>query len=193
MIIHEGYNRVIYIHIPRTGGRYITAYFKNHHITESDYNTFVDDHFEQAHAKIDYYKDYNYKNFTVVRNPFDRFKSSLKRCLPHCNLSLDKFESVKDYDTFLKYLNIIKNTKTLGQFFEKQINFTNKDTYIWKLEDGLGDTFLRWLKVNFDLNTNIRDPKYLAQSNDFNKVKVSDKIEGFIKKYYEEDYKRFKY
>ena len=193
MIIHEGYNRVIYIHIPRTGGRYITAYFKNHHITESDYNTFVDDHFEQAHAKIDYYKDYNYKNFTIVRNPFDRFKSSLKRCLPHCNLSLDKFESVKDYDTFLKYLNIIKNTKTLGQFFEKQINFTNKDTYIWKLEDGLGDTFLRWLKVNFDLNTNIRDPKYLAQSNDFNKVKVSDKIEGFIKKYYEEDYKRFKY
>jgi|SRR5210317_1019812 hypothetical protein len=193
MIIHEGYNRVIYIHIPRTGGRYITAYFKNHHITESDYDIFVDDHFEQAHAKIDYYKDYNYKNFTVVRNPFDRFKSSLKRCLPHCNLSLDTFESVKDYDTFLKYLNIIKNTKTLGQFFEKQINFTNKDTYIWKLEDGLGDTFLRWLKVNFDLNTNIRDPKYLAQSNDFNKVKVSDKIEGFIKKYYEEDYKRFKY
>ena len=193
MIIHEGYNRVIYIHIPRTGGRYVTAYFKNHHITESDYNTFIDDHFEQAHAKIDYYKDYNYKNFTVVRNPFDRFKSLLKRCLPYCNLSLNTFESVKDYDTFLKYLNIMKNTKTLGQFFEKQINFINKDTYIWKLEDGLGDTFLRWLKVNFDLNTNIRDPKYLAQSNDFNKVKVSDKIEGFIKKYYEEDYKRFKY
>jgi hypothetical protein len=193
MIIHEGYNRVIYIHIPRTGGRYVTAYFKNHHITESDYNTFIDDHFEQAHAKIDYYKDYNYKNFTVVRNPFDRFKSLLKRCLPYCNLSLNTFESVKDYNTFLKYLNIMKNTKTLGQFFEKQINFINKDTYIWKLEDGLGDTFLRWLKVNFDLNTNIRDPKYLAQSNDFNKVKVSDKIEGFIKKYYEEDYKRFKY
>jgi len=193
MIIHEGYNRVIYIHIPRTGGRYVTAYFKNHHITESDYNTFIDDHFEQAHAKIDYYKDYNYKNFTVVRKPFDRFKSLLKRCLPYCNLSLNTFESVKDYNTFLKYLNIMKNTKTLGQFFEKQINFINKDTYIWKLEDGLGDTFLRWLKVNFDLNTNIRDPKYLAQSNDFNKVKVSDKIEGFIKKYYEEDYKRFKY
>jgi len=193
MIIHEGYNRVIYIHIPRTGGRYVTAYFKNHHITESDYNTFIDDHFEQAHAKIDYYKDYNYKNFTVVRNPFDRFKSLLKRCLPYCNLSLNTFESVKDYNTFLKYLNIMKNTKTLGQFFEKQINFINKDTYIWKLEDGLGDTFLKWLKVNFDLNTNIQNPKYLARSNDFNKVKVSDKIEGFIKKYYEEDYKRFKY
>ena len=66
MIIHEGYNRVIYIHIPRTGGRYVTAYFKNHHITESNYDTFIDDHFAQAHAKINYYKDYNYKNFTVV-------------------------------------------------------------------------------------------------------------------------------
>ena len=55
MIIHEGYNRVIYIHIPRTGGRYVTAYFKKHHITESDYDTFIDEHFAQAHAKIDYY------------------------------------------------------------------------------------------------------------------------------------------
>ena len=193
MIIHEGYNRVIYIHIPRTGGRYVTAYFKNHHITESNYDTFIDDHFEQAHAKIDYYRKYNYKNFTVVRNPFNKFISSLKRCLPYCNLSLDTFESVKDYDTFLKYLNIMKNTKTLGQFFEKQINFINNDTYIWKLEQGLDDMFLQWLKENFNLNTSIRDPKYKAQTNDFNEVKVSDKTEDYIKKYYEEDYKRFKY
>ena len=193
MIIHEGYNRVIYIHIPRTGGRYVTAYFKNHHITESNYDTFIDEHFEQAHAKIDYYKEYNYKNFTVVRNPFNRFTSVLKRCLPYCNLSLDTFESVKDYDTFLKYLNIMKNTKTLGQFFEKQINFINNDTYIWKLEQGLDDMFLQWLKENFDLNTSIRDPKYKANSNDFNKVKVSDKTEDYIREYYEEDYKRFKY
>ena len=193
MIIHEGYNRVIYIHIPRTGGRYVTAYFKNHHITESNYDTFIDDHFEQAHAKIDYYRKYNYKNFTVVRNPFNKFISSLKRCLPYCNLSLDTFESVKDYDTFLKYLNIMKNTKTLGQFFEKQINFINNDTYIWKLEQGLDDMFLQWLKENFNLNTSIRDPKYKANSNDFNKVKVSDKTEDYIREYYEEDYKRFKY
>ena len=150
MIIHEGYNKVIYIHIPRCAGRHVTAYFKNHHITESNYDTFIDEHFEQAHAKIDYYKDYNYKNFTVVRNPFDRFESTLKRCLPYCNLSLNTFENVKDYDTFLKYLNLMKNTKSLGQFFEKQINFINKDTYIWKLEDSLGDNFLRWLKDNFD-------------------------------------------
>ena len=193
MIIHEGYNRVIYIHIPRTGGRYVTAYFKNHHITESNYDTFIDDHFEQAHAKIDYYKDYNYKNFTVVRNPFDKFKSTLKRCLSYCNLSLNTFEGVKDYDTFLKYLNLMKNTKTLGQFFEKQINFINKDTYIWKLEDSLGDNFLRWLKDNFDLNTSIRNPKYLTWSYDFNEVKVSNETKDYIKKYYEEDYKRFKY
>ena len=193
MIIHEGYNRVIYIHIPRTGGRYVTAYFKNHHITESNYDTFIDDHFEQAHAKIDYYKKYNYKNFTVVRNPFNKFISSLKRCLPYCNLSLDTFESVKDYDTFLKYLNIMKNTKTLGQFFEKQIDFINKDTYIWKLEQGLDNNFLQWLKDKFNLNTSIRDPKYKAQTNDFNEVKVSDKTEDYIKKYYEEDYKKFKY
>ena len=193
MIIHEGYNRVIYIHIPRCAGRHVTAYFKKHHITESDYDTFIDDHFAQAHAKIDYYKDYNYKNFTVVRNPFDRFESAIKRCLPHCNLSLNTFENVKDYDTFLKYLNLMKNTKSLGQFFEKQINFINKDTYIWKLEKGLDDMFLQWLKENFDLNTSIRDPKYKANSNDFNKVKVSDKTEDYIREYYEEDYKRFKY
>lgn len=193
MIIHEGYNRVIYIHIPRTGGRYVTAYFKNHHITESNYDTFINDHFEQAHAKIDYYKDYNYKNFTIVRNPFDRFISSLKRCLPYCNLSLDIFENVKDYDTFLRYLNIMKNTKTLGQFFEKQLDFINNDTYIWKLEQGLDDNFLDWLNKNFNLNTSIKYPKYEAQSNDFNKVKVSNETKDYIKKYYEEDYKRFKY
>ena len=193
MIIHEGYNRVIYIHIPRCAGRHVTAYFKNHHITESNYDTFIDDHFEQAHAKIDYYKNYNYKNFTVVRNPFDRFESTLKRCLPYCNLSLNTFENVKDYDTFLKYLNLMKNTKTLGQFFEKQVDFINKDTYIWKLENSLGDNFLRWLKDNFDLNTNIRNPKYLTWPYDFNEVKVSDKTKDYIKKYYEEDYKRFKY
>ena len=87
----------------------------------------------------------------------------------------------------------MKNTKTLGQFFEKQINFINNDTYIWKLEQGLDDMFLQWLKENFNLNTNIRDPKYKANSNDFNKVKVSDKTEDYIREYYEEDYKRFKY
>ena len=43
MIIHEGYNRVIYIHIPRCAGRHVTAYFKKHHITESDYDTFIDE------------------------------------------------------------------------------------------------------------------------------------------------------
>ena len=103
------------------------------------------------------------------------------------------FENVKDYHTFLRYLNIMKNTKKLGQFFEKQVNFINKDTYIWKLEDKLWDNFLQWLKDNFNLTTNIRDPKYLAWPNDFNKVKVSNETKDYIKKYYEEDYKRFKY
>ena len=87
----------------------------------------------------------------------------------------------------------MKNTKKLGQFFEKQVNFINKDTYIWKLEDKLWDNFLQWLKDNFNLTTNIRDPKYLAWPNDFNKVKVSNETKDYIKKYYEEDYKRFKY
>tara|TARA_B110000285_G_C14878759_1_gene492819 strand:+ start:85 stop:666 length:582 start_codon:yes stop_codon:yes gene_type:complete len=193
MIIHEGYNRVIYIHIPRTGGRYVTAYFKNHHITESDYDTFIDDHFCIAHSKINYYKNYDFKNFTVVRNPYTRFISTLKRCLPECNLPLNVFENVTNYKTFIKYLNKMKNMNGLGQFFEKQINFINDDTYIWKLEYGLHDSFLKWLKDNFDLNINIRDPKYLAWPRDFNKVKVSKKVESFIKKYYKEDYEKFKY
>ena len=40
----------------------------------------------------------------------------------------------------------MKNTKTLGQFFEKQIDFINKDTYIWKLEQGLDNNFFTMVK-----------------------------------------------
>ena len=92
---HSSGKRFLFIHIPRTAGRFLEENFK--------YNGFQDEYeiwnsidgIEVAHFHRELYEKYldvkGIPHITIVRNPIDRFFSAsifLKRMYGECQLSL---------------------------------------------------------------------------------------------------------
>jgi len=182
---------IIFIHIPRTGGSYVAAYFKNHKCFLNDYQKVTVNNFEEGHEKIKYYYNNGYKDcksFTIIRDPLHRFASALKRVLTYLNLPIDYFKDMKNYDDFKTFIYNQRGT-ILEQFLEHQYKFIDNKTKIYKFDDGLSFKFLDWLKDNFNLTTKIKYPKYLKMSSDFLKPTISKETIKFVEMYYKEDYK----
>tara|TARA_A100001015_G_scaffold164322_1_gene182688 strand:+ start:1401 stop:2063 length:663 start_codon:yes stop_codon:yes gene_type:complete len=119
--------KAIFIHIPKTGGSFITETlstyygFKNYYLKRPDHNQFckifdnsVDKHENKLFGTLLYYKTSNYLNkimnmnknkwetyfiFTFVRNPYDRLVSGFSYCS-------------KKYD--IKFENYLFNAKNMN-------------------------------------------------------------------------------
>tara|TARA_R100001198_G_scaffold82858_2_gene56112 strand:- start:101 stop:688 length:588 start_codon:yes stop_codon:yes gene_type:complete len=184
---------VYFVHIPRTGGRYVTELFRN-----NNYNL----NFDNFDAKIilkdrelvelphlsypDYtllFKKTNIKCFTVVRDPVTKFASHLK------DKKVDLENIFYSKDNFLEFVN--NNVMTdIGNWYLPQINFITKNTILWKYENGLNQDFIDWLHKNFGFifeKTNVDYCK--SKDYDEGEIILNKKQINFIKEYYYQDYK----
>jgi len=158
----EGLN-IYFVHIPRTGGRYVKKLLLSNQF-KSNFDCPAEIYYkgiELMHLHESLLNDFNiYKNskkFTIVRDPLSRFISAARIDLDlhfSLNWKLDTVDNVLDYITFQK--------NGLGSFgnnwFRPQWEFVNENCLVWRFEDGFGENFKNFLldKLNISLyNLNI--------------------------------------
>lgn len=202
---------IFQIHIPRTAGRYIKRLF-----IDNEFDCYFWD-YAQTYKGIEiphlHYPLYNIledveecdNHFTVVRNPYDRFKSIMDLIIVGREYPDEIFELVKNKDWLFQFIDHEKDGNLYKtNFLSLQMNFISEKTKVYKIEDGINENFINWINQNFKLNlVNLEDlSKGYATTTWEDKIinmdiRPSDRfdpiVEKFIKEYYEKDYIKFNY
>ena len=184
--------RFLFIHIPRTAGRFIgTNLFENgckcengqaHDLWE------LKNRVELSHYHREYYEKYldveDIPHFAVVRNPIDRFISGMSY----------HFESSVTVDK--KLLNFIINGYGAVQYyhhFRPQVEFISPKTHIWKYEDGMGKEFVSWLSELLGFDFVFKDNAELEYYKPDRRERISKTphLIEMVREFYKEDFDRF--
>jgi hypothetical protein len=188
-------NRINFIHIPRTGGRFLheSLSLNNYHLTHIDFNKSFKEK-EVPHLTYPEYEQHTYyrypEKFCIVRDPVDRFISMISDTWMVDEKKIDKM--FKDQTYFNEVIDHI-SLHNVGNWFVPQINFINHKTKIWRFEDKLDSKFINWLTDNFNIKIIIKADKVKWINSNTNKITLNDKQVGYIKDYYYKDYKILNY
>jgi len=181
--------KILHVHIPRTGGRFIKELFKhsNYKIAFFEFDrTFRGK--EVAHLTFPEYEFFydhaNFKKFSVVRDPVDKFLSAINN---YGKINNEKIEYIlKTQNLFDEFIN---NTiyNDCSNYFVPQVNFLDYKTKIYKYEEGLNINFNKWLSDNFNLG--IIPMNYIHDEKKSRQLYISNKQKKYIENYYYKDYK----
>lgn len=140
-----------HIHIPRTGGRFINQMLK-----ENGYELYHNDQSMTIYGYIPMHMHYplyewfegveNSIQFAVVRNPYDRFVSSLKILAIKRNYNQKYINNFNSYEFLIEWLereNILYHYH--NNWFRPQTEFLNDKVNIWKFEKKLSLDFIIWI------------------------------------------------
>lgn len=186
--------KLIFIHIPKNAG---TSIIKKMGWENSFMNAGIDDYRER-------YKNYwkNYKKFTVIRDPIDRFISAYK----FARMEESGWFSTSGSDDCDKHIRYdICNKLDINEYV--QYLYDNKNQFdIWTFPQTFFilnkygkieiDYFVRFDYLSKDLKKiGIEKIEKLNTSkiNDNNAIKISDKSKKILYKIYEIDYKYLKF
>lgn len=200
-IFTQGNNSCYFIHIPRTGGRYVTSLFENsenikcmHHKIHTDRIHNID----ITHLHYPLYDHYlgveKIPHITIVRNPYTKFCSCIKNM--HYIHNFDYNDILSDWKSFYKFVNTeIEFTSYHNNWFLPQNRFISPDTHIWKYEWGFGENFKKWVFNKTKISIKIQNVNYDKFQNektesDYN---ITSKSIRHIKKFYKQDYQQLKY
>lgn len=190
----ETKKRFFFIHIPRTGGRFVETNLENQGWVWDD-KVSVDkkyksvDGIEVAHFHREYYEKYldikNIPHICIIRNPIDRFISAsiyLKRLYGN-----DIQELMENPMYFFSMLENFPISESIN-WYRSQIDFLTEDTYVWKFENGLGENFSKWLSsivgVEIEMNSNI---EYIKSEDEHNKLDKTPALIDNIRTLYRQD------
>ena len=184
--------RFLFIHIPRTAGRFLEENFK--------YNGFQDEYeiwnsidgIEVAHFHRELYEKYldvkGIPHITIVRNPIDRFFSAsifLKRIYGECQ------EEMEDVMMFYSMLDNFPLSQGIN-WFRSQLDFISEETNVWKFEDGFGIDFNNWMSQILGVEFQVKDVPYKElTTNESNKLERSAKLIDNITSLYRKDIEQF--
>ena len=184
--------RFLFIHIPRTAGRFLEENFK--------YNGFQDEYeiwnsidgIEVAHFHRELYEKYldvkGIPHITIVRNPIDRFFSTsifLKRVYGECQ------EEMEDVMMFYSMLDNFPLSQGIN-WFRSQLDFISEETNVWKFEDGFGIDFNNWMSQILGVEFQVKDVPYKElTTNESNKLERSAKLLHNVRNLYRKDFSRF--
>ena len=205
--------RFLFVHIPRTGGRFVEAnliYNNNfawddahrvrgsitrsvEHGKQKIYDSV--DGVEIAHFHRPLYEKYldvqNIPHISIVRNPIDRFISSsiyLKRIYGN------DIQATME-DTFM-FSEMLRNFPSLfpesANWFRQQVDFMTNNTHIWKFEDGLGKEYVNWLNGILDMDLEFDDDvEYPRGPDEHNKLDKTPALIDNIKLFFRRDIETF--
>ena len=197
-------NKVFFAHIPRTAGRYVEANFlwKNdftwdelHLDTGNGVMTTLHGS-EIAHWHNEIYEEHldvkDIPNFSIVRNPFDRFISGsvyLKRI--YGNDSQELFEDENLFFSMLANIPMMDPSFS-ANWFRSQVDFMTDRTKIWKYEDGMSDNFVKWISdiIGVDLKFD-EDIEYPKSKDEGNKLDKTPKLIDNLRQLYRKDIEQF--
>ena len=194
----SGEKELYFIHIPRTAGRHIIKLFlvNGWNLNKNEEKIRGVNSHHLHYPLYDYYLNVkNLPKFCVVRNPYDKFISSISQVLHNNEINIDFILSSKenlfDYLTFEKEI-----TSYETNWFLEQYKFLSPITKVWKYEYGFGENFLQWISEKFNINLSIKCEEYTYDrlTTDFyDKLKCKDEVKGWIREYYSKDYQLFNY
>ena len=151
---HTSGKRFLFVHIPRTGGRFIEVNLEKNgwEVEPIDQygiphyqHSFIED-CEIAHFHRDLYEKYcdieGIEQIAVVRNPVDKFFSASTYLITVYGKEIQ--EKLEDYDEMVSIIENFPMSETLS-WWRPQVDFVTDTTHIWKFEDGLGTNFGDWV------------------------------------------------
>ena len=151
---HSSGKRFLFVHIPRTGGRFIEVNLEKNgwEVEPIDQygiphyqHSFIED-CEIAHFHRDLYEKYcdieGIEQIAVVRNPIDKFFSASTYLITVYGKEIQ--EKLEDYDEMVSIIKNFPMSETLS-WWRPQVDFITDTTHIWKFEDGLSTDFGDWL------------------------------------------------
>ena len=186
----ESGKRFLFIHIPRTAGRFLEENFKENGFEAEQILWKSVDGIEVAHFHNELYLKHfddlgSIPHFTIVRNPVDRFMS--------CSIFLTRMygddiqEAMEDPIMFGSMLDNFPLTQAVN-WFRPQIDFLTDDTNIWKFEDGFGSDFDEWMSEILGVEYTTKDVTYNELStNETKKLEKTDKLVNNITALYRKD------
>jgi len=163
-------NFCYFIHIPRTGGRYISSLFENSSNIECKYHRIHEHRFDGIDVTHLHYPLYNVflgveniPHLTVVRNPYDKFNSCLSNM--HKLHGIDYNNILNSYDSFVEFVNLEINLQSYhNNWFLPQNKFISPKHIIGNM--------------NGDLVKNLKNGFSIKQNRDrFNKIEYKDLME----------------
>jgi len=200
-------NKSIYhIHIPRTGGRFVTQTFVQNDFSVSA----VTDNWEEficgIHPMHLHYPLYEYlseveesEQFAVVRDPVSRFKSQLSMLTILRSYDEEFLESLDDIDNLMQFIQIESLTQHYhNNWFRRQVEYINPKVKVWKFEDGLCGTFRKWINDNYEVELADQSYSYYGDEKaelhpERKNFSLSKKLESNIKQIYIDDCRFFDY
>lgn len=206
-IVKQGDKSFYFIHIPRTGGRYVKGMFENSSNIEIErfknnqttfYNICV------LHLHYPLYLDYfslnenDIPHIAIVRNPYDKFFSAIKYM--HFLFGFDYKSFLNDKKRFLDFTSRqISFNSAHNNWFLPQHKFTSPKTHFWNYENGFGKKFTDWIfditKIKIDLPDSNCEYRYLENEKKIKELdyKLDRDIEKYVKSFYKLDYIKFGY
>ena len=187
--------RFLFIHIPRTGGRFIEVNLEKNgwEMEPIDYcgiphyqHSFIDD-CEIAHFHRELYEKYceEKEQIAVIRDPITRFISASTYLFTLYGRESQK--RMEDYDQFVSTIQNFPESETRS-WWRPQVEFLTDTTHIWKFEDGLGESFGYWISEKLEVPFEVDIlAKYVANKKEESKLDKTDKLVDNIKRYYAED------
>lgn len=183
--------RFLYVHIPRTAGRFLEENILNNgfeceqqHIWKSESGV------EVAHFHKELYEKKfdcdSIPHVAIVRDPVDRFFSA---SIFLTRMYGDDIEPLlENENTFYSLIENFPLSEAVN-WFRPQVDFIGKDTHVWKYEDGIGKDFSKWISSILGFEFKIEKLKYSKLTTDeTNKVKRTSRIIKNVKDLYSKDY-----
>tara|TARA_R110001599_G_scaffold204194_1_gene401433 strand:+ start:434 stop:1039 length:606 start_codon:yes stop_codon:yes gene_type:complete len=192
--------KLYFSHIPRTGGRHVRQLLINNcnSVEHYSYACFFK-HKELPHLTHREYEEFLeykiFKKFTIVRDPVDRFISSVQANSHFKNITNEGFYSLfKNQDSVNCFINKeISNPLNFGNWFNPQIDFIDFETKLWNYENKFENSFFEWMLKNFNFEIKNKTTEYpTSKEHDFKRKEqlyLNDTQKAFIKNYYYKDYK----
>jgi len=199
---HTSGKRFLFIHIPRTGGRFIEVNLEKNGWEVEPINQYGIPHYQHsfiedceiAHFHRDLYEKYcdieGIEQIAVIRNPIDKFFSASTYLITLYGKEIQ--EKLEDYD---EMVSIIKNfpMSETRSWWRPQVDFITDTTHVWTFEDGLETDFGYWmsekLEVPFEINKHAKYPMNRYEGT-FN-LERTPKLVDNIKEYYKDDMEKF--
>jgi hypothetical protein len=193
-------HKLCFVHIPKTAGSSIETTLDMKHAeclyTHYKYKLYsvTAQHLDLDSICREIPETQNYDIFTVVRNPFDRLVSEYKHY--HKNWWAREFFKIDNFEKFVDTALSLSKEERIFKFdnhLEPQINFLNRDDLkvnifkfedLYKLEEWLTEKIKQPIKLPHERKT---------EKTDYREFYKSESIYEKVKKFYEEDMKRFSY
>lgn len=199
--------KLVFFHIPRTGGRWVQWFLRENHFKFRLFDNIpdVDLGFQLLHLPKfiveQHYPQYDIDNqFTIVRDPIDRFLSGIGY---HEVNNLFELSQMSDQEFKLHLDKVISSDQKKTQILLPQHLYVDDKVRTHKYENGLGEPLKQFLQDTFNIpscrnmrelndrpgfNSN-RDPQSLSKHRHLMPAKLLDNIIS----YYERDYEIFGY